>query len=153
MIKTSSQIVLAFLLILSVSVAHAQTVSQAWSTKFSGGMLNAFAMGTNGSAIGVNCKGSDVVVLFSFAQGLRRGRVSIGYSADDGNGRTVQALAGDPQNPGIAAVVTSPNSILMRVLRAGSVLTFVTENRSGEMMIGIVTLKGSSRALQQLPCT
>ena len=137
----------------AVSTAPQEAVSEAWFTT-SGGEPIALALGTDGSSIAVNCYGSDVMVMFKFGQALRLGpSVKIGYSADDGVGRIVQAVAVGSEYTRNATIVTSPNSTLMRVIRTGSLLAFGSENTSGEMMIGIVTLKGSTRALQKLPCT
>ena len=60
--------------------------------------------------------------------------------------------APDPQNPQIVAVKTSSSSALVRAIKRGTVLSFTTEDRSGEMMLMFVTLRGSSKALSRISC-
>ena len=141
------------LLVLAGAEANAaRDPRQSWFTKYNGGMLNAAVLGADGrSGIGVNCSGAKVVVMFQFQRAALI-QAKVAYSIDDAVGKVVTGIAPDPLNPETVAVVTSHSSRLVRDLKQGNFMTFTTKDRRGKMMIGVVTLRGSSKALSRLSC-
>ena len=128
---------------------------QAWSTRVHGGVLTAYYKGLRGQfGIAVNCSGSQVVVVFQFPRPPLSWRsTKIRYTVGDGTGaRSVTGRAPDPLNPQLVAVSTSHSSHLLRKIKSGEELLFVTEDTAGEEMTGVLSLRGSSKALSRLSC-